>query len=198
VKAIRVVLADDHVLVRAGVRTLLESQGMHVVAEASDGRSLLRVIREHLPDVAVVDISMPLLNGIEATRRITKISLETRVVLLTMHDDERFVSRAVDAGIWGYVAKDEALEHLVDVVRRVARGERCLPHAVHSEGDRLTTREREVLQLILEGRKNRDIAEIMSRSVHTVRAHRARLMRKLGARSATELLDQAEELGLVS
>ncbi|UCF10254.1 MAG: response regulator transcription factor [Candidatus Bipolaricaulota bacterium] len=197
-ETVRVALADDHVLVRAGVRQLLASHGITVVSEAGDGRALMRCVRDHLPEVAIVDISMPLLDGIEATRRISKISPETRVVLLTMHDDERFAQRAIAAGVWGYVKKDDAIEHLVEVVRRVADGERCLPEGVESESDRLTTKEREVLQLILEGKKNRDIAEIMSRSVHTVRAHRARLMRKLGARSATDLLDEAESLGLVS
>jgi DNA-binding NarL/FixJ family response regulator len=195
---IRVVLADDHVLVRSGVRALLAAHDIVVVDEASDGRALLRSVRRHAPDVALVDISMPLLNGMEATRRIASISPDTKVVLLTMHDDPSFVARGVGAGIWGYVVKDEAVDHLVDVVRRVARGERCLPAGVQPFYDELTAREREVLQLLAEGNRNADIARIMSRSVHTVRAHRSRLMRKLGVGCSAGLLDAAERLGLVS
>ena len=194
---IRLVLADDHVLVRAGVRLLLASHNIEVVSEASSGRALLRDVRRHLPNIAVVDISMPLLDGIEATRRIRNISPKTRVILLTMHNDARFATRAINAGVWGYVVKDEAIERLVEVVRRVAAGERCLPEGIEPERDELTTKEREVLQLICEGNKNSDIARIMSRSVNTVRAHRARLMRKLGVGSATELLAVAERRGLI-
>ena len=194
---IRVVLADDHVLVRTGVRALLASHGIEVVSEAGDGRELLRDVRRHRPNIALVDISMPLLDGIEATRRIGNVSRDTRVVLLTMHDDARFATRAIDAGVWGYVVKDEAIERLVEVVRRVAAGERCLPEGIEPERDELTTKEREVLQLICEGKKNSDIARIMSRNVNTVRAHRARLMRKLGVGRATELLDVAEQRGLI-
>lgn len=194
---IRVVLADDHVLVRTGVRLLLASHNIEVVSEASNGRALLRDVRRYLPNIAVVDISMPLLDGIEATRRIRNISPKTRVVLLTMHNDARFATRAINAGVWGYVVKDEAIERLVEVVRRVAAGGRCLPEGIEPKRDELTTKEREVLQLICEGNKNSDIARIMSRSVNTVRAHRARLMRKLGVGSATELLDVAERRGLI-
>lgn len=194
---IRVVLADDHVLVRTGVRALLASHGIEVVSEAGDGRELLRDVRRHRPNIALVDISMPLLDGIEATRRIGNVSRDTRVVLLTMHKDPRFAARAIDAGAWGYVVKDEAIERLVDVVLSVASGKRCLPDGIEPSRDELTTKEREVLQLIFEGNKNADIARIMSRSVNTVRAHRARLMRKLGVGSATELLDVAEQRGLI-
>ena len=194
---IRVALADDHVLVRSGVKALLTAHNIDVVSEASDGRTLLRDVRQHTPDVAVVDISMPLLDGLEATRRIGHVSPQTHVVMLTMHRDERFAARAIDAGVWGYVVKDEAIERLVEVVRQVANGQRCLPEGIEPLSDELTTKEREVLKLIVEGNKNSDIARIMSRSVNTVRAHRARLMRKLGAGTATELLDAAERRGLV-
>jgi len=193
-----VVLADDHALVRAGVKALLASHGIDVVAEAGDGRALLREVRQHRPDVAVVDVSMPLLDGIEAARRIASWSPSTRVVVLTMHDDERFMARAMNAGVWAYVAKDEAIDRLVDAVHRVASGKRCLPENIEPLDDPLTTREREVLQLICEGKQNSDIAHIMSRSVNTVRAHRARLMRKLGVTSATELLNVAEKRGLLT
>jgi two-component system response regulator NreC len=188
--AIRVVLADDHDLVRTCIRTLLASHGIDVVAEAGDGRLLLRHVREHRPDIALVDVSMPLLDGIEATRRIAKLSSETRVVILTMHPDAVLACRARSAGAWGYVVKDETSDRLIEVIERVMAGEQCIPTG-DTDDDVLTTREREVLQLIAEGKRNREIAAIMSRSIHTVRSHRARLMRKLGARSATELVKAA-------
>lgn len=194
---IRVVLADDHELVRACLRAVLASRGIEVVAESEDGRALLRDVREHRPNVALVDVSMPLLDGIEATRRIDRLSPETRVVILTMHADEHLAQRARSAGAWGYVVKDEAPDRLVEIIERVAGGERCLPDGTPDTGDLLTTREQEVLQLIAEGKRNRDIAEIMRRSIHTVRSHRARLMRKLGARSASELVQVARERGLL-
>jgi DNA-binding NarL/FixJ family response regulator len=194
--SIRVVLGDDHTLVRTGVRALLSAHGMHVVAESSDGRQLLRDVREHRPDIALVDISMPLLDGIEATSRIGRIAPQTRVVILTMHADDLFVRRAQRAGAWGYVLKDAAADRLAEVIERVAAGERCLDESGDPMDEVLTSKEREVLQLILEGRKSGEIAEIMSRSVHTVRSHRARLMKKLGARSAIELVKAAEGLGL--
>ncbi len=195
--AIRVVLADDHDLVRTCIRTMLSSRGFEVVAEAEDGRALLRAVRAHSPDVALVDVSMPLLDGIEATRRIAKLSSQTRVVILTMHPDAHLARRARAAGASGYVVKDETPDRLIEAIERVAAGEQCIDADVPKESDLLTTREREVLQLIAEGKRNREIAEIMSRSIHTVRSHRARLMGKLGARSATELVKAAEERGLL-
>jgi len=195
--AIRVVLADDHDLVRTCIRALLSSHGIDVVAEAADGRALLREVRSHKPDLALVDVSMPLLDGIEATRRIANLSPDTRIVILTMHPDDLLVRRACAAGAHGYVVKDETPERLIDVIEHVASGERCIEAEGPEEDDLLTTREREVLQLIAEGKRNREIAEIMSRSIHTVRSHRARLMGKLGARNATELVKAAEERGLL-
>ncbi len=195
--AIRVVLCDDHALIRAGVRGLLESAGIDVVSEAGDGRETLREVRAATPDIAIVDLSMPLLNGLEAIARIAQLSPETRVVVLSMFDDDEYVQRAQDAGAWGYVAKDEASTRLIDVIERVASGERCLRCAPRDEADPLSPREREVLQLIAEGQTNERIAEVMSRSVHTVRNHRARLMRKLGVRSASELVRIAEQRGWI-
>jgi len=196
VMSIRVVLADDHVLVRSGVRALLTSGGMEVVAEASDGRELLSQVRSLRPDVALIDVTMPLLDGLEATRRIASVSPETRAIVLSMHRDATYADRAGLMGAWAYLTKDEAPDRLVEVIRRVAAGERLLevPEAVPED---LSPREREVLQLIVEGKRNAEIAEVMSRSVHTVRNHRARLMRKLGARSAAELVATAEARGLV-
>ncbi|MCX6093540.1 MAG: response regulator transcription factor [Candidatus Bipolaricaulota bacterium] len=194
--SIRVVLGDDHALVRSGIRALLASSGVEVVAEAGDGRSLLREVRAHRPDVALVDVSMPLLDGIEATRRIARLSPQTGVVILTMHDDRSFVARARRAGARAYVVKDSAVERLLDVVHRVAAGETCLVDDGEPLDEPLTSREREVLQLVVEGKKNGEIAELLHRSIHTVRNHRARLMRKLGARSAADLVAAAERLGV--
>ena len=196
--SIRVVVADDHGLVRSGLKALLASSGISVVAEAQDGRKLLATVREHRPEIALVDLSMPLLDGFEATRRIPSVSPETRVVVLSMHDDSRYVDRASRLGAWAYVTKDQAPERLVDVIRRVARGDRLLAKAEDNVSEPLSPREREVLQLIVEGKKNAEIASVMSRSVHTVRNHRTRLMRKLGVRTAAQLVATADARGLVS
>lgn len=196
-KPIRVVVADDHGLVRSGLRALLASSGIDVAAEAKDGRELLAVVREHRPEIALVDLSMPLLDGFEAARRIPSVSPETRVIVLSMHDDARYVDRAGRLGAWAYLTKDEAPERLADVIRRVARGDRLLAKAGDDVSEPLSPREREVLQLIVEGKKNAEIASVMNRSVHTVRNHRARLMRKLGARTASQLVATADARGLI-
>jgi len=193
---IRVVLGDDHGLVRSGVSAFLTSSGMNVVAEAEDGRELLSQVREHRPAIALVDLSMPLLHGFEAIRRIASISPETRIIVLSMHIDRRYIDRAARLGAWAYVTKDEAPRRLIDVIRRVAQGERLLAETEAVE-EMLSPREHEVLQLIAEGKKNAEIASIMKRSVHTVRNHRARLMRKLGVRNAAELVTAAEIRGLI-
>jgi len=194
--SIRVVLADDHALVRSGVRALLTASDVDVVGEAADGRELLGQVRDERPAIALVDLSMPLLHGFEAIRRISSVSPETRVIVLSMHGDERYAVRAGRLGAWAYVTKDEAPDRLIDVVHRVAAGERLLA-SEGAEADFLTPREREVLQLIVEGKKNAEIASIMKRSVHTIRNHRARLMRKLGVRSASALVAAADRRGLL-
>jgi len=197
---IRVVLGDDHALVREGIAVLLSSSGIEVAAEAGDGRGLLRAVRRTRPDVALVDVSMPLLNGIEATRRIIRISPATRVIVLSMYADEGYVAQAARAGARGYVLKDEAPTRLIEAIAAVAEGRTYFPAGVPElaeEGPALTGREREVLQLIVEGKRNAEIARIMSRSLHTVRNHRARLMHKLNAHSAAELVEVAERLGIV-
>lgn len=197
-KGIRVVLGDDHAIVRTGIKALMASAGFDIVAEAGDGRELLRQVRHERPDIAIVDISMPLLDGLEATQRIGAVSPNTRVVILSMLDDIEYRGVARTAGAWGFVSKDMAAEQLIDVVQRVAAGENCLPEAhVPDVEDPLTTREREVLQLIVEGKKNAEIADIMKRSINTVRTHRARLMHKLGARTGPQIVRIAEERGLL-
>ncbi len=198
---VRVVLGDDHTLVRAGLKALFDPKWIEVAGEAADGRELLQVVRRVRPDIALVDVSMPLLNGIDAIRRIARISPHTRVIILSMYADKGYVSQARHAGAWGYVLKDEAPDQLLAAIAAVAAGELYFPHGVPEwdPGDLpdLTEREREVLQLIAEGRRNTEIAEIMSRSLHTVRNHRAHLMRKLGAHTAAELVETAEKLGVV-
>lgn len=198
---IRVVLGDDHTLVRKGIKALLDSSIAEVVGEAEDGRALLRAVRTLKPDIALVDVSMPLLNGIEATRRIKRLSRETRVIILSMYADKGYIGQARRAGAWGYVRKDEAPDRLLAAIESVAGGAPYFPGGVPQEAEEgappLTEREREVLQLIAEGKRNAEIAQIMSRSLHTVRNHRARLMRKLGAHSAAELVEAAERLGIV-
>jgi len=192
-----VVLADDHGLVRAGVRALLRAAGIDVVAEAEDGRQLLQEVRRERPDVALVDVSMPTLDGLEAARRVAECSPNTRVIMLSMHEDRKYAECAAAVGAWAYLGKDEAPERLADVIERVVSGERFL-ESRQQDGEReLTPREHEVLQLIAEGKKNAEIAELMTRSIHTVRNHRARLMRKLDARTASELVSIAEKRGLL-
>ncbi|MEW5825603.1 MAG: response regulator transcription factor [Candidatus Bipolaricaulota bacterium] len=195
---IRVALADDHALVRAGLRGLLADAGFDVVGEAGDGRELLRVVRATKPDVALVDVSMPLLDGLEAARRVARLSPSTRVVILTMHDDEAFAARAARVGAAGFVAKDAAADRLAEVVRCVAVGGRSLPEGLPDADEPLSPREYEVLRLIVEGKKNAEIAAVLSRSVHTVRSHRARLMKKLGVRSAAEWVAAAESVGVIA
>lgn len=201
-KPLRVVLGDDHTLVRQGLKALLSSTSIRVEGEAEDGYELVRQVRKLLPDVALVDISMPLLNGLEATRQIVKGSPQTRVIILSMFYDKGYIAHARQAGAWGYVLKGEAPERLIRAIEAVAGGEHYFPTgsdvdlATVSE-ERLTPREREILQLIAEGKRNSEIAQIISRSLHTVRNHRARLMRKLGVHSGAELVQAAEEMRLV-
>jgi len=200
--SIGVVLADDHTLVREGIRAYLSSAGVDVVGEAEDGRDLVRRVQTTRPDVALVDVSMPLLNGIEAARRIARVSPETRVVILSMFKDAGYIAAAQEAGAWGYALKDEAPECLLHTLERVVAGERTFPRAPGGPAPAapsvsLTPREREVLQLAVEGKRAREIAEILHRSVHTVRNHRARLMKKLGVHTVSALAAKAEELGVV-
>jgi len=199
---IRVVLGDDHNLVRQGIRALLALSRICVVGEAKDGRELVRQVKQLAPEVALVDISLPLLNGIEVTRKLRRVAPKTRLIFLTMYQDKGYVTQAREVGAWGYVLKEEAPEQLITTIEAVANGKHCFPlelaaETVGIEGKKLGPREREVLQLIAEGKKNKDIARIMMRSLHTVRNHRANIMRKLGAHTAAELVQAADEIGLV-
>ena len=199
-RSIRVVLADDHLLVRQGIQALLTAAGICIADEAEDGRSLIRAVRACHPDIALVDVFMPLLNGIEAIPRIKQVSPKTRVIVLSMFGRGELLLRAKRAGADGYVLKEEAPEQLLDAMKTVTAGGTyfpTLPEEEIVERIDLTPREREVLQLIVEGRTNKEIAQVMTRSLYTVRNHRARLMKKLGARTRVELVQMAEDLGLV-
>ncbi|HNY39364.1 MAG TPA: response regulator transcription factor [Bryobacteraceae bacterium] len=209
-QSIRVLLADDHAVVRQGFRLILSAQsGIEVVCEAGNGREAVELALKHHPDVAVIDVSMPELNGIEATRRILEQCPHTRVLALSMHKDAVYVREILRAGARGYILKDSIDTEFVQAIRALARGEGYLSPAVSGAVlddyrkhvsdpiDLLTTREREVLQLIAEGKTNKEIANLLSLSVYTVDAHRGRIMEKLNLHSATDLVRFAIRKGIV-
>ena len=200
--ALRILIADDHAVVRAGLRSLLEShQGWEVCAEAADGREAADKAAKHKPHVAVLDIGMPLLNGVDATRRIRKSSPDTEVLILTMHESEDLVQQVIEAGARGYILKDDADRILIAAVDAVRNRKPYYSTRVSSAADsndsseppkssrsRLTPREREILQLLAEGKSNKEIASLLGISVNTAEAHRANIMLKLGFHSITELV----------
>jgi len=209
-KKIRIVLADDHSVVRQGFRRILEAQtDMEIVGEASNGREALEAVAKLTPDVVVMDVAMPELNGIEATRRMKEATPHSRVLALSMHKDSVYVREILRAGAKGYLLKDAVDEDLIAAVRAVSRGEGYLSPGVADAVltdyrqhvtdpiDLLTSREREVLQLIAEGKTNKDIATLLSLSVYTVDAHRGRIMEKLNLHSTGELVRFAIRKGLV-
>jgi DNA-binding NarL/FixJ family response regulator len=203
--ALRILIADDHAVVRAGLRSLLESHsGWEVCAEAPDGRDAVEKASKLEPDVAVLDISMPLLNGVEACRRIRGCSPSTEILILTMHESDDLVQQVVEAGARGYILKDDAdrvLLAAVDAVRqhkpyfstRVSTPPAAdLPSADPSRTRfRLTPREREILQLLAEGKSNKEVASLLGISVNTAEAHRANIMLKLNLHSLAELVHYA-------
>jgi len=207
---IRIVLADDHSVVRQGFRRILEAQAdMEIVGESSNGREALETATKLSPDVVVMDVAMPELNGIEATRRMGEAAPRTRVLALSMHKDSVYVREILRAGARGYLLKDAVDEDLIAAVRAVARGEGYLSPGVADAVltdyrqhvtdpiDLLTSREREVLQLIAEGKTNKEIATTLNLSVYTVDAHRGRIMEKLNLHSTGELVRFAIRKGLV-
>jgi two-component system response regulator NreC len=207
---IRIVLADDHSVVRQGFRRILEAQtDMEIVGEACNGREALESATKLSPDVVVMDVAMPELNGIEATRRMGEAAPRTRVLALSMHKDSVYVREILRAGARGYLLKDAVDEDLIAAVRAVARGEGYLSPGVADAVltdyrrhvtdpiDLLTSREREVLQLIAEGKTNKEIATTLTLSVYTVDAHRGRIMEKLNLHSTGELVRFAIRKGLV-
>lgn len=206
----RILLADDHAVVRQGFRMILSAQeDLEVVGEVANGKEAVEAADRLKPDIAVMDVSMPELNGIEATRRMAGVSPGTRVLALSMHKDSAYVREILRAGARGYLLKDSGESDLLQAVRAVARGEGFLSPAV-SEAvlsdyrkhvtnplDLLTSREREVLQLIAEGKTNKEIANLLNLSVYTVEAHRGRVMEKLNLHSTGELVRFAVRNGLV-
>lgn len=209
-KKTRILLADDHAVVRRGFRMILNAQDdLEVVGEVSNGREAVAAATELQPDVAVMDVTMPELNGIEATRRIAEISPRTRVLALSMHKDAVYVREILRAGARGYLLKDSPEGDFLSAVRAVARGDGYLTPAVSDAVltdyrkhvtnplDLLTTREREVLQWIAEGKTNKDIATALKLSVYTVEAHRGKIMEKLNLHSSGELVRFAVRNGLI-
>jgi DNA-binding NarL/FixJ family response regulator len=214
VKTIRVVLADDHTLVRAGIRSLLETiPDVEVVAECGDGREALELISRHRPDLALLDIGMPGMNGIEIARQTGKASPKTKIVILSMHDDKTHVTQAMRAGVAGYLLKGAAVAELPLAIESVMAGETYLTPRVSRHlvagflGDEtgagdplegLSRRQREILQLIAEGRSTKEIAAIFEVSVKTIETHRARLMERLDIHDVPGLVRFAIRSGLVS
>jgi DNA-binding NarL/FixJ family response regulator len=207
-----VLIADDHGVVRGGLRLLLERQpGIEVVGEANDGAEAVEQALALRPDLAILDVSMPRLTGLQATSEIKAHAPEVDVLVLSMHDDERYVFEALKAGASGYVLKREADQDLVDAVRAISRGEPFLTNAATktlvrdwlndpdtaAPRETLTVRETEVLKLIAEAHSNREISEILHLSEKTIESHRANILRKLGMRDRVELVRYAIRRGLV-
>jgi DNA-binding NarL/FixJ family response regulator len=207
---IKILLADDHALVRQGFRMILEAQpDMQIVGQAGNGREAVEQAEKLRPDIVIMDVTMPELNGIEATRRLLELSPRTRVLALSMHKDSVYVREILRAGARGYLLKDAPDADLVAAVRAIAKGEGYLSPAVSDAVltdyrrhvtdplDLLTSREREVLQLIAEGKTNKEIATSLNLSVYTVEAHRGRVMEKLNLHSTGELVRFALRNGLI-
>jgi two-component system response regulator NreC len=206
----RIVLADDHVVVRKGIKAILENEGMLVVGEAPDGRTAIKLCESTLPDLAILDVSMPLLNGLDACREIRRSRPEISVLLLTMHPDDCYVLAGVRAGVSGYVLKHNSAVNLLEAIDCVTRGEmylsptvsrivvNALQSNVNGVEDPLSAREREVLQLIAEGRSMRAIGEALGISARTAETHRTRIMEKLDIHNVAGLVRYAIKNGLIS
>jgi len=215
-KKIRVLLADDHTLMRRGLRLIVEQQpDLVVVGEAEDGRQAVALSASVKPDVAVLDIGMPNLNGIEAAKQLTDGDSGAAVVILSMHADETYILRALKAGARGYLLKDSAESDLVRAIRSVAEGKAFFSPAVskvmledyvkklqrtgsEDSYDLLTPREREILQLVAEGKSNKEVANLLHLSVYTVETHRANIMEKLKLKGVPELILYAVRKGIIS
>ena len=197
-----ILIADDHAVVRAGLRTLLESRPhWQICAEATDGRDAVEKAAKHKPHVAILDIGMPLLNGVETARQIRKASPATEILVLTMHESDDLVQQVVEAGARGYILKDEADRVLLDAVQALSQHKpffspRVIEAASNTDSTdsskssryRLTPREREILQLLAEGKSNKEVANLLNISVNTAEAHRANIMLKLDFHSLAELV----------
>ncbi len=216
-KKLRILVADDHGLVRRGARAVLHSRpGWRVVGEAANGREAVEKAIELKPDVAVVDISMPEMDGVEVVRQIREAVPDTKVLVLTMHESDQMVQRALDAGAHGYVLKSDLTDCLVRAVKAVSEGKRFLTPQVseivlegflktkgqHQQGKRAsartTPRELEIIRLLAQGKSNKEIAALLGITVKTVETHRARIMLKLGLHSLAELIHYAIRQGIIS
>jgi DNA-binding NarL/FixJ family response regulator len=213
---IRIVLADDHTIMRSGLRAVLDRYpDMQVVGEAADGRQAIQCVEENHPDVVVMDVAMPNLNGIEAARQISAKHSGVSIVVLSMHSDESYVLRALKAGARGYLLKDSAEGDLITAIRAVNEGKAFFSPAisrmlvddymrqleqrgVEDSYELLTTREREILQLLAEGRSNKDIARMLDLSLYTVETHRSNIMEKLNLHGIPELMLYAIRKGVIS
>jgi DNA-binding NarL/FixJ family response regulator len=214
-KPIRILLADDHTLMRQGLRALLERQeGFAVVAEAADGHEAVEQAAAVRPDIAIVDIGMSNLNGIEATRRITEKHPETAVIILSMHADEGYVLRALSSGARGYLLKDSPEQDLINAIRAVKQGKaffspeisrmlaedymrQMRQRGVDDSYELLTPREKEILQMLGEGKSNKEVAARLNLSPHTVETHRGNILEKLNLHSAAEMILYAVRKGII-
>jgi len=206
---VRVLLADDHAIVCQGLRVLLEREGFEVVAEASNGREALRLSQVHHPEVAILDLSMPLLNGIDAAREIIKAHPQTKVVLLTMHTEDGLVLESLRAGIKGYVLKTRACDEVVQAIRAVCKGEMYLTQSLSRTviqaflrqedppESPISDRERQVLQLVAEGKTTKEIAALLGISVKTAESHRSNIMDKLNIHDTAGLVRYAMNTRLI-
>jgi DNA-binding NarL/FixJ family response regulator len=204
---IRIVIADDHEIVRQGLRSLLENDGCEVVGEYASGRAAVEGIKSVRPEVAVMDISMPDLNGVEATQQVSKVQPDTKVIILTMHDSEELARRVLEAGARGYILKSDAARDLANAVRTVMKGQPFFSGKISEMLLRgylnkpnqpqetaipsLTPREREVVQLLAEGKSSKEVASVLGTSPATVETQRAKIMQKLDLHSVTDLVRYA-------
>ncbi|WKN45245.1 response regulator transcription factor [Tunicatimonas pelagia] len=213
---IKAVLADDHGVVRSGIKSLLESEGdIQVVAEAENGQEALQQVATYQPDIAILDIRMPIMNGLEATQKISEQEQKVKVLILSMHDDEEYILQSVESGAAGYLLKGSSKEEFLKAVRTVHEGERYFsadvsrvfvnnylnqkpskvnraPNVSQNTYD-LTKREKQILRLLFEGVGNKEIAEQLDKSIRTVETHRFNIMKKLGVNNVVELIKKIED-----